>query len=342
MKKYVIIFLFIISCFLINGCSSPFSHNKNDKEQSSLSDSQDTSLSKKFSSNGNSSGKDFSTSDQKNAAKNSKDSKNISNSTSTEQKQDSSNYALSSQENKSISSIDPDTLPNKKMEWWIKREDNHATPSAQEEVDLSRYDAWYVKTHLKEREKPVFLTFDCGYENGYTASILDVLKKHKAPGAFFLCRHYIEDQPELVKRMKKEGHIVGNHTSHHVCMPETDSRKVREEITDNANYMKEATGYEMDRFFRPPKGEYSERTLQITKDIGYTTVFWSMAYLDYDVDNQPGSDYVINHFEKYIHPGAIPLIHNISKSNAEALDTVLTNLEKEGYTFHSLSDLKKG
>ena len=169
-----------------------------------------------------------------------------------------------------------------------------------------------------------------------------MLKKHKAPGAFFLCRHYIEDQPELVKRMKKEGHIVGNHTSHHVCMPETDSRKVREEITDNANYMKEATGYEMDRFFRPPKGEYSERTLQITKDIGYTTVFWSMAYLDYDVDNQPGSDYVINHFEKYIHPGAIPLIHNISKSNAEALDTVLTNLEKEGYTVHSLSDLKKG
>ena len=100
------------------------------------------------------------------------------------------------------------------------------TPSAQEEVDLSRYDAWYIKTNLKGDEKPVFLTFDCGYENGYTASILDVLKKHKAPGAFFLCRHYIEDQPELVKRMKKEGHIVGNHTSHHVCMPETDSRKV--------------------------------------------------------------------------------------------------------------------
>lgn len=139
------------------------------------------------------------------------------------------------------------------------------TPSAQEEVDLSHYDAWYIKTNLKGDEKPVFLTFDCGYENGYTASILDVLKKHKAPGAFFLCRHYIEDQPELVKRMKKEGHIVGNHTSHHVCMPETDSRKVREEITDNANYMKEATGYEMDRFFRPPKGEYSERTFKLQR-----------------------------------------------------------------------------
>lgn len=303
MKKFLL-FLYIFPCFIICGCH-PFAHNKNPNSQNNFSSKQSSSTRSSMESV------------QKEAA-------------------------VSTQPNKSVSSINPDTLPNKKMAWWIKREENHMTPSAQEEVDLSRYDAWYIKTNLKGDEKPVFLTFDCGYENGYTASILDVLKKHKAPGAFFLCRHYIEDQPELVKRMKKEGHIVGNHTSHHVCMPETDSRKVREEITDNANYMKEATGYEMDHFFRPPKGEYSERTLQITKDIGYTTVFWSMAYLDYDVDNQPGSDYVINHFEKYIHPGAIPLIHNISKSNAEALDTVLTNLEKKGYTFHSLSDLKKG
>ena len=114
-------------------------------------------------------------------------------------------------------------------------------------------------------------------------------------------------------------------------------------VTDHGNMfaIKEFTNY-VNKKNGGPKGEYSERTLQITKDIGYTTVFWSMAYLDYDVNNQPGRDYVIEHFQKYIHPGAIPLIHNISKSNAEALDTVLTNLEKEGYTFHSLSDLKKG
>ena len=312
MKKYVLIFLCMISCVLIYGCHSPFSH---DKKPNALSFSQNKFLSKEASDDTTSSSQDSNT---------------------------VSSTEASSLENKSVSSINPDTLSNKKMAWWIKREDNHLPPLAQEEVDLSRYDAWYIKTNLKDGQKPVFLTFDCGYENGYTSSILDVLKKHHAPGAFFLCRHYIEDQPELVKRMKKEGHIVGNHTSHHICMPEADSRKVREEITDNAAYMKEATGYEMDHFFRPPKGEYSERTLQITKDVGYTTVFWSMAYLDYDVDNQPGSDYVIQHFEKYIHPGAIPLIHNISKSNAEALDTVLTNLEKEGYTFRSLTDLKKG
>ncbi|MBS6723898.1 MAG: polysaccharide deacetylase family protein [Clostridiales bacterium] len=223
--------------------------------------------------------------------------------------------------------------------WWFKRNENHAAPEAQQEIDLTKYDAWYVKTEVKDGEKPVFLTFDCGYENGYTPGILDVLQKHKAPAAFFVCKHFIEDQPDLIRRMKEEGHVVGNHTANHICMPENDDRTVREEIAENADYMKEATGYEMDPFFRPPKGEYSERTLQITKNMGYTTIFWSLAYVDYDVNSQPGADYVINQFNQYIHPGAIPLIHNISESNAQALDTVLTNLENAGYTFCSLYEL---
>ena len=236
---------------------------------------------------------------------------------------------------------DPSTLPNTMASWWFKRNENHEIPEVQNEIDLTKYDAWYAKTDITDGEKPVFLTFDCGYENGYTPGILDVLKKHKAPAAFFVCKHFIEDQPDLIKRMKEEGHVVGNHTSNHICMPESDERTIREEIADNANYMKEATGYEMDSFFRPPKGEYSERTLQITKNMGYTTVFWSLAYPDYDVNNQPGADYVIERFDKYIHPGAIPLIHNISESNAQALDTVLTNLEKEGYSFQSLYNLSQ-
>lgn len=235
--------------------------------------------------------------------------------------------------------IDPSTLPNTMFYWWFKRNENHAAPEAQQEIDLTKYDAWYVKTEVKDGEKPVFLTFDCGYENGYTPGILDVLQKHKAPAAFFVCKHFIEDQPDLIRRMKEEGHVVGNHTANHICMPENDDRTVREEIAENADYMKEATGYEMDPFFRPPKGEYSERTLQITKNMGYTTIFWSLAYVDYDVNSQPGADYVINQFDQYIHPGAIPLIHNISESNAQALDTVLTNLENAGYTFCSLYEL---
>lgn len=236
-------------------------------------------------------------------------------------------------------SIDPSTLPNDLKAWWFMRTEDHSAPSAQNEIDLSKYDACYVKADLKKGEKPVFLTFDCGYENGFTPALLDALKKHHAPAAFFLCKHFIKDQPALVKRMKEEGHVVGNHTANHICMPEEEERTIREEISENASCMKEATGWEMDPFFRPPKGEYSERTLQITKDMGYTTVFWSMAYVDYDVNQQPGAQYVIDHFQKYIHPGAIPLIHNVSQSNAEALDTVLTNLEKEGYTFHSLYEL---
>ena len=130
---------------------------------------------------------------------------------------------------------------------------------------------------------------------------------------------------------------------HHPDMSDISEKEAfQKELNDLENVYKQVTGKEMKKFYRPPQGKYSESNLMQADELGYTTVFWSMAYLDYDVDNQPGSDYVINHFKKYIHPGAIPLIHNISKSNAEALDTVLTNLEQEGYTFHSLSDLKKG
>ena len=239
-----------------------------------------------------------------------------------------------------FSSIGAASSSNAPLSWGIPSAKNEqpADPGETFRNLTEKYGALYTGSSKK---KQLFLTFDCGYENGYTPGILDVLKKHKAPAAFFVCKHFIEDQPDLIKRMKEEGHVVGNHTSNHICMPESDERTIREEIADNANYMKEATGYEMDPFFRPPKGEYSERTLQITKNMGYTTVFWSLAYPDYDVNNQPGADYVIERFDKYIHPGAIPLIHNISESNAQALDTVLTNLEKEGYSFQSLYNLSQ-
>ncbi|MDO5145900.1 MAG: polysaccharide deacetylase family protein [Eubacteriales bacterium] len=236
--------------------------------------------------------------------------------------------------------VDPSTLPNDMAAWWFRRNEENKPPSAQDEIDLAKYDAFYVMDY-EEGEQPVYLTFDCGYENGYTAGMLDVLKEHDATATFFVCQYFIEDQPELVKRMKEEGHLVGNHTSNHICMPDHDEKTIREEILSNAACMKELTGYDMDMFFRPPKGEYSERTLQITKNMGYATVFWSLAYGDYDVDDQPGADYVINHFNQYIHPGAVPLIHNISECNAQALDTVLTNLEDEGYTFRSLEDFNR-
>lgn len=221
--------------------------------------------------------------------------------------------------------------------WWLKRNEEHKQPEVSDKINLSKYNAYY--TEPKCKEKRVYLTFDCGYENGFTPKILDVLKKQKVVAAFFVTKPFIREEAKLVRRMKKEGHIVGNHTVHHKSMPTLSDRDNKQEIIDCAQYCKEATGYEMDPFIRPPMGEYNERTLELTKKMGYRTIFWSMAYVDFDVNKQPGKEYVIEHFQKYIHKGAIPLMHNVSRSNAEALDTVITNLKKEGYHFESLKKL---
>lgn len=221
--------------------------------------------------------------------------------------------------------------------WWLKRNEDHQQPEVSDKIDLSKYDAYY--TEPKCKEKKLYLTFDCGYENGFTPKILDVLKKQKVVAAFFVTKPFIREEAKLVKRMKKEGHVVGNHTVHHKSMPTLSDRDNKQEIIDCAQYCKEATGYEMDPFIRPPMGEYNERTLALTKKMGYRTIFWSMAYVDFDVNRQPGKEYVIEHFQKYIHNGAIPLMHNVSRSNAEALDMVITNLKKKGYHFESLKKL---
>ena len=221
--------------------------------------------------------------------------------------------------------------------WWLKRNENHQTPEVSDYIDLSKYDAYYVNPKCKK--KKIFLTFDCGYENGFTPKILDVLKKQKVVAAFFVTKPFIREGRELIRRMKKEGHIVGNHTVHHKSMPTLSDRDNKQEIIDCAEYCKEATGYEMDHFIRPPMGEYNEKTLKLTKSMGYKTIFWSMAYVDFDVNKQPGKQYVVEHFKKYTHNGAIPLMHNVSQSNAEALGEVITNLKKEGYQFESLKKL---
>ena len=221
--------------------------------------------------------------------------------------------------------------------WWLKRNEKHQTPEVSDHIALSKYDAYYVNPKCKK--KKIFLTFDCGYENGFTPKILDVLKKQKVVAAFFVTKPFIREGTELVRRMKREGHIVGNHTVHHKSMPTLSDRDNKQEIIDCAQYCKEATGYEMDHFIRTPMGEYNEKTLKLTKSMGYKTIFWSMAYVDFDVNKQPGKDYVVEHFKKYTHNGAIPLMHNVSQSNAEALDEVITNLKKEGYEFESLKKL---
>ena len=233
---------------------------------------------------------------------------------------------------------DYDAVSNKKFSWYIVRDKNHGISDCDHSFSIEQYDAYYVDQDAGDA-KVIYLTFDCGYENGYTEQMLDTLKKHNAKACFFVTQTYIRDNVELVKRMKEEGHQVGNHTVTHPSMPGISVEKQKEELQTCADYMKEATGYRMDPYFRPPSGEYSERVLQLAKDMGYKTIFWSMAYLDYDVNNQPGKDYVIEHFDKYYHNGAIPLMHNVSESNAQALDTVLSNLTELGYRFVSLDEM---
>lgn len=227
---------------------------------------------------------------------------------------------------------------NAKLAWWIKRDENHQGSGCDDTIDIQQYGAYYLDKDTEE--KVIYLTFDCGYENGYTNQILDVLKQEEVPACFFVTKTYIRDNPDLTKRMKEEGHQVGNHTITHPSMPEKSYEEIIGEVNGCAEYMKEVTGYQMDPYLRPPMGEYSERTLAITNDLGFKTIFWSMAYMDFDVNNQPGADYVINHFEKYHHRGAIILMHNVSSSNAEALETVIVNLKANGYRFASLNELQ--
>ena len=221
--------------------------------------------------------------------------------------------------------------------WGLSFQEEGKVPVGNASFDeLQQYHAYYAQ---KTDKKVIYLTFDCGYENGYTEQILDPLKNHNAKACFFVTQTYIRDNAEIVKRMKEEGHQVGNHTVTHPSMPEISVEKQIKELRDCEEYMKEATGYDMDLYFRPPSGEYSEQLLQLASDLGYRTIFWSVAYLDYDVNKQPGASYVIDHFKKYHHNGAFVLMHNVSSSNAEALDTVLTDLETRGYRFPSLDEM---
>lgn len=239
-------------------------------------------------------------------------------------------------ERKIAEDTDYSVFDNTLYAWWFKRNDNHEQSGCQEDFDITEYDAHYI---VPVSEKKMYITFDCGYENGFTPDMLDVLKQEQVTAAFFVTQTFIRDNVDLVKRMKEEGHLVCNHTVTHPSMPGKSVEEQKKELLECENYMKQATGYELDLFYRPPKGEYSQQSLQVAKDLGYTTVFWSIAYLDYDVNNQPSKEHVVEHFRKYYHPGAIPLLHNVSQANHDALQQVLQDLKREGYTFGSLYDL---
>ncbi len=205
--------------------------------------------------------------------------------------------------------------------------------------ELAQYNAWYV---APTQEKVIYLTFDAGYENAQesTVRILDALKKHQVSATFFLVGNYLETRPDLVRRMVDEGHTVGNHTYHHPDMGSISDRASFEaELTTLADKYQEITGQEMVKFYRPPQGKYSQSNLQMAKDLGYYTFFWSLAYVDWYEDDQPTREEAFEKLLGRIHPGAIVLLHSTSVTNAEILDELLTKWEEMGYTFASLEDL---
>ena len=205
---------------------------------------------------------------------------------------------------------------------------------------LKAYDAVYIGDTSR---KVLYLTFDAGYENGSTGKILDVLKAQQVPAAFFLVGNYMEKNADLVRRMVEEGHIVGNHTMHHYDMSKlTEQSAFAKELKDLEVLFQEITGKEMPKFYRPPQGLYSEENLKMAKDLGYKTVFWSLAYVDWNNDDQPSREEALGKLIPRTHPGAVVLLHSTSKTNATVLEELIGKWKEEGYSFGTVEDLFSG
>ena len=203
--------------------------------------------------------------------------------------------------------------------------------------ELAEYHAFFA---ADTAEKKLYLTFDCGYENGNTPAILAALKKHQAPAAFFAVGNFVRDNPDLIKQMVAEGHIVGNHTMTHPDMSKISSEdSFQKELQGVEKIYKETTGKEMEKFYRPPQGIYSTENLAMAKELGYSTFFWSLAYVDWIQDQQPSREEALSKLLTRVHPGAIVLLHNTSSTNGIILDELLSKWEKMGYSFHSVKEL---
>lgn len=228
---------------------------------------------------------------------------------------------------------------NQSYHWGYKKSVNGQLPSIDQEGYkgiVEKYGALFLGD---TREKALYLTFDNGYENGFTAQILDVLKAKKVPATFFITGHYATDQPKLLQRMVNEGHIIGNHSYSHPDMTRISDEKIKEELVKVEAAVAERTNQKKMTYLRPPRGIFNERTLAVSRQMGYTNVFWSLAYKDWDTKQQKGAQYAHQQVMKQLHPGAIILLHSVSKDNAEALASIIEDARKQGYEFHSLDQL---
>lgn len=223
--------------------------------------------------------------------------------------------------------------------WGLSFRENGKPPVGNASAeDLKKYNAFYIGDTEK---KEIYLTFDAGFENGNTEKILDTLKKHNVKATFFLVGNYIETCPDLVKRMTAEGHTVGNHTYTHPDMSKiSDEKSFEQEIKKLEDLYKETTGEELAKVYRPPQGKYCVSNLEMAQKMGYKTVFWSLAYVDWYENDQPTKEEAFDKLLTRIHPGSVVLLHSTSKTNADILDELLTKWEDMGYTFGEINDLK--
>ena len=227
---------------------------------------------------------------------------------------------------------------NTEYDWYFNPTKDNTQPEPIKEADFFKdYDTYYVGD---KNQKVIYLTFDAGYEHGTTPQILDALKKHNVVGHFFVVESYIRTNPNLIKRMVDEGHMVCNHSKNHISMASiTDDEKFKEEIISVEEAFKEVTGEDMPKFFRPPMGKFSRDSLRRTQNLGYKTIFWSFAYVDWYNNDQPTEEFAKEKIYSRTHPGAIVLLHPNSTTNAKILDDVITHWKEEGYVLRSFNHL---
>ena len=248
-------------------------------------------------------------------------------------------YALGALTAKKAESVGVAALLHGKSENWglgFGTEGKPPTGNASAE-ELKKYNAYFIGDTT---QNTIYLTFDCGYENGNTEPILDALKKHDVKATFFVVGNFLETSPEIVKRMIAEGHTVGNHTYHHLDMSSISSMDAfKKETQDVENLFEQITGTPITKFYRPPQGKYNIENLKMAQELGYHTFFWSLAYVDWYQDKQPTKDEAFGKLLKRMHPGAIVLLHSTSSTNAHILDELLTKWEEMGYTIKPLTEL---
>ena len=248
-------------------------------------------------------------------------------------------FSVCNMNNNTLQTSTGNLISNKKIEWGIKRGKNHEQPDVgnQNKNIIDKYEGISMGNSEK---KYVYLTFDCGYEAGYTEKILEVLKQNEVKATFFITGHYLNSASDLVKKMIDEGHIIGNHTADHICMPESSNEEIKQDVMELHTALYDKFGYEM-KYIRPPKGEYSERTVEYTNTLGYKTVMWSFAYDDWEEGKQGREEYGKNKIIDNVHNGEVMLLHSTSKDNSNILDYCIKEIKNMGYEFKSLDEFEK-